>query len=57
VTGLPISGVPYFFLDQTYDTRIADDLLKPYGVQCPRFPEYVENLIEFVKENPKLTFK
>jgi thioester reductase-like protein len=54
ITGLPKSGVPYFFIDQTYDTTIASKLLAPHGVKCPRFPEYVENLIGFVKEHPTL---
>ncbi len=54
LTGLPHSGVPYFFIPQTYDTKIADELLKPHGVACPRFDEYVGNLVKFVVEHPKL---
>src|SRR5712691_79034 len=38
LTGLPHSAVPYFFLEQTYDTTRARALLEPHGVQCPRFP-------------------
>ena len=54
VTGLPRVGVPYFFLKQTYDTTRARELLDPHGVACPRFPDYVPALIEFVERHPKL---
>lgn len=54
LTGLPHSGVPYFFIKQEYDTSIADQLLVPYGVRCPNFREYVGNLIQFVRSHPRL---
>lgn len=54
LTGLPHVGVPYFFLDQSYDTARARELLEPYGVRCPSFSTYVEALIEFVARRPKL---
>ena len=54
LTGLPHSGVPYFFLSQTYDTRQATNLLTPHGVACPRFADYINNLIAFVKKHPTL---
>jgi nucleoside-diphosphate-sugar epimerase len=54
ITGLPVAGVPYFFLEQTYDTSIADELLKPYKVTCPNFRDYVSNLLRFVDENPEI---
>ena len=54
VTGLPHSGVPYFFLDQTYDTTHATELLSPHGVRCPPFRDYVAALVQFVAEHPKL---
>jgi nucleoside-diphosphate-sugar epimerase len=54
ITGLPHRAVPYFFLDQTYDTSIARSLLEPHGVRCPPFPSYVSNLLEFVSHHPKL---
>jgi hypothetical protein len=54
ITGLPKHGVPYFFLSQTYDTSIADELLRPHGIECPKFGDYVGNLIDFVNEHPKL---
>lgn len=50
--GLPRAGVPYFFLDQTYDSTRAQDLLEPHGVRCPPFPAYVNTLIDFVEQHP-----
>lgn len=54
ITGLPHSGVPYFFIKQEYDTSVADELLSPHGIRCPQFPDYVGNLIRFVKDHPEL---
>jgi thioester reductase-like protein len=54
LTGLPISAVPYFFIAQTYDTAVADELLAPHGVTCPDFRAYVGKLLDFVAEHPKL---
>jgi hypothetical protein len=54
LTGLPLSGVPYFFLEQTYDTTLARALLSEQGVGCPSFPEYVGALVEYVARHPKL---
>jgi nucleoside-diphosphate-sugar epimerase len=54
ITGLPRAGVPYFFLDQIYDTTRARALLEPHGITCPPFPTYVNPLIDFVEHHPKL---
>lgn len=54
LTGLPLSGVPYFFLEQTYDTSVADHLLAPYGISCPSFRDYAANLLKFVESHPAL---
>lgn len=54
ITGLPHHGVPYFFISQTYDTSVADQLLGTHGITCPRFGDYVGNLLDFVNEFPKL---
>jgi thioester reductase-like protein len=54
ITGLPHSGVPYFFLQQTYDTTLAQQLLEPNGISCPPFTSYIDALISFVEKNPKL---
>ncbi len=52
VTGLPHFAVPYFFIGQSYDTSVADELLARHGISCPPFASYVSNLIDFVEENP-----
>ena len=54
ITGLPHSAVPYFFLEQAYDTTQSQQLLAPHKIQCPAFPGYVKALIEFVREHPAL---
>ena len=54
ITGLPHSAVPYFFLEQTYDTTRARELLAPRGISCPRFSDYVGALVNFVAEHPTL---
>ena len=54
ITSLPHSAVPYFFLEQAYDCTRSEKLLAPHGIKCPRLPDYVNALIEFVREHPKL---
>ena len=54
MTGLPNSGVPYFFVPQTYDTALADEALKTHGITCPSFRTYAGNLLDFVDEFPRL---
>ena len=54
ITGLPLFGVPYFFIDQTYDTREAGYHLIRHGITCPKFGSYVGNLLDFVEKHPKL---
>ncbi|MBA2605968.1 MAG: SDR family oxidoreductase [Acidobacteriota bacterium] len=54
VSGLPHSGVSYFFVPQVYDTSAANKLLAPHNIGCPNFKSYIENLLEFVKKNPNL---
>lgn len=54
ITGLPHYGVPYFFLDQLYDTTESETLLAAHGIRCPRFDEYAGNLVKFTDDHPKL---
>jgi thioester reductase-like protein len=54
ITGLPHSGVPYFFISQTYDTTIAEDLLEKHRISCPNFRDYAGNLLNFVAMHPQL---
>jgi nucleoside-diphosphate-sugar epimerase len=54
ITGLPIYGVPYFFIEQTYDTSTATELLDSHKIKCPNFRDYVANLLDFVEQHPQL---
>jgi thioester reductase-like protein len=54
LTGMPNVAAPYFFLEQTYDTAIAERLLDRHKIACPPFPDYVKNLLDFVEKHPKL---
>ena len=54
ISGLPFPSVPYFFVPQTYDTRVADELLAAHNIKCPGFTSYIGNLLTFVEEHPKL---
>jgi nucleoside-diphosphate-sugar epimerase len=54
ITGLPHSAVPYFFLEQTYDTSRVRELLAPHGIKCPSFSNYVRALVDFVEKHPQL---
>jgi thioester reductase-like protein len=54
ITGLPHHAVPYFFVKQLYDTTQAQQLLAPHGIRCPPFTSYVDQIVKFVRENPRL---
>ena len=54
ISGLPFPSVPYFFVPQTYDTSVADELLAAHNISCPDFKSYVGNLLKFVEAHPKL---
>lgn len=54
LTSLPHSGVPYFFIEQEYDTSLASKILARHGTICPSFAEYAANIIDFVKKHPDL---
>lgn len=54
ITGLPHHAVPYFFVKQLYDTSQAQSLLAPHGIQCPSFESYVDRIVDFARQNPRL---
>src|SRR5215213_6827045 len=54
ITGLPHHAVPYFFVKQLYDTAQAQELLTPHQIHCPPFETYVDRIVEFAKQNPRL---
>ncbi|MBC7795252.1 MAG: SDR family oxidoreductase [Pyrinomonadaceae bacterium] len=54
ISGLPHVGVPYFFIEQLYDTELSSEMLAKHNVICPPFDSYVTNLLEFVAKHPRL---
>lgn len=54
ISKMPRVAAPYFFLEQLYDTALAQNLLEAHGVRCPAFPAYVDNLVRFVIEHPQV---
>lgn len=54
ITDLPHSAVPYFFLEQTYDTAEATKLLAPHGISCPPFQSYVKAIADYAARHPVL---
>jgi nucleoside-diphosphate-sugar epimerase len=52
ITGLPHSGVPYFFLRQNYDTAQASEVLKPHGVSCPPLASYAGTIVDYAARHP-----
>lgn len=54
LTGMPRVAVPYFFIEQLYDTTQAQTLLNAHDVRCPAFSEYVGALVNFAAQHPKL---
>lgn len=51
LTGLPHSAVPYFFLNQTYDSDESSELLASHGISCPQFPSYVHSIVDYAAHN------
>ncbi len=42
--------LPYFLLGSRFDTRHADALLKPRGIEAPAVDEYLRTVLEFARE-------
>jgi len=54
ITGLPHHAVPYFFVKQLYDSSNTQELLAPHGIRCPPFETYVDKIVDFARQNPRL---
>ncbi|HEX5601851.1 MAG TPA: SDR family oxidoreductase [Pyrinomonadaceae bacterium] len=54
ITGLPHHAVPYFFVKQLYDTTQAQQLLATHNIHCPPFASYVDQIVDFARNNPQL---
>ncbi len=51
LTGLPHAAVPYFFIDQLYDSTQATELLGSVGVSCPGFVSYAHNVVAYAAKH------
>ena len=51
---IPSSAIDYFVLPTTFATTNARRDLAPSGIVCPRFPEYSEQLVEFMRAHPEV---
>ena len=49
---IPSSAIDYFVLPTTFSTTNAQRDLAPSGITCPRFPEYSDRLVEFMRTHP-----
>ncbi|MCM3871212.1 MAG: SDR family oxidoreductase [Pyrinomonadaceae bacterium] len=54
ITDLPHHAVPYFFLEQTYDTEQASALLGPRNLRCPPFSSYADTIVDYAASHPAL---
>ncbi|HEX6713134.1 MAG TPA: SDR family oxidoreductase [Thermoleophilaceae bacterium] len=49
--GIPSESIQYLNHPVRYDARRASDLLERGGLRLPRFPEYVETMVQFFREH------
>ncbi len=52
---IPAPAIDYFVHPTHYDTRNAVADLAGSGIECPRFPTYVDRLVAFVKAHPEFS--
>jgi len=50
-SGAPQESIRYLNHPVRFDTRRADDLLAKAGLRCPRFEEYVGQMVRFFREH------
>ena len=46
----PVAALDLFTTDVIYSAVRARELLRESGLECPRFPDYVENLVAFLRQ-------
>jgi thioester reductase-like protein len=49
----PVAALDLFTADVVYASSGAQALLREAGVRCPRFPDYVDNLVAFLRQKIK----
>jgi thioester reductase-like protein len=53
--GIPADMLDYFVHPARYGSARTQAALEPGGIHCPRFPEYAENLVTFVRAHPEIS--
>jgi thioester reductase-like protein len=53
--GVPTKAIAYFEHPTTYDTANATADLLPFGISCPRYTDYLENIVRFLRANPDVS--
>lgn len=51
---IPSSAVDYFVHPTRYATEATQAALAGSGIRVPRFPEYADRLVEFVRQHPEI---
>ena len=51
---IPSSAIDYFVHPTRYGTARTQADLAGSGIRCPRFPEYADRLVAFVREHPEI---
>lgn len=51
---IPSSAIDYFVLPTTFATTNAQRDLGSSGIVCPRFPDYSERLVQFMRAHPEV---
>ena len=51
---IPSPVINYFNHRTTYTTTATEAALTGSGIRCPRFPEYVDRLVQFARDHPEI---
>jgi len=54
ILGISKTGSMYLNHVSFYDTRNTDEILEGSGITCPSFISYLDTMVAFVKNNPKI---
>ncbi len=52
--GIPADTLDYFVHPGSYATSLTQAALRSSGICCPRFPEYLGRLIDFMRNHPEV---
>ncbi len=55
--GVPTKSIAYFAHPTHYDTTNASKDLSEVGIRCPRYNDYLDNIVRFLKDHPDISSK